>query len=339
MAEEGNFGVARALEADGDSTKAEFHGRVEEARESIKESVSEPKENVVSRHDTVREGVTGVVDWREQVRKRPIACSLGALGVGLLVGYRVAGLIESADEPESERTGAESIEHEATGPGAFGDDHSYAANECGVTRVGEEHMELEQNRPGLIDRFKETRVYDRLQGEVSDLGNKIMDDLANTARSVVLPALLRKVKEIFIVDPSNKRPSVNTSTRRPVVTAENYTPTSYPDADKLPVVPKSESGKAAYPNAVGSLSKFDSPQIDRPAAVVKGDTTPHINLNYDDRYERESKLFMRGEDRGFSARVQSEAKPESAHRRGDNVAPSEAGDSSENEPDANDVNG
>ena len=304
MAEEGNLGVARALESDGDSTKADLHSRLDEARESIKETATEIKDTVVHQYHSVKESVDDAVDWREQVRKRPIAWSLGALGVGILVGYGLAGLIEREDErfddDGSEDRDAAPIEYEAGGPSAFTDHHSYAAHARALPRVDDEQSALEEARPGIINRFKETRAYDRLQDEVSDLGNRLMDGLADAARSIVLPAFFRKIKEIIGIDMSNKRSSENTPTPRPA-------------AEAVPVTPSSEGGKAAYPKSAGSVNKFDRLARDKPGA--QSESTPHINLNYDDRYERESKLFSRGEDRGFGARTPSESKPATDEKR------------------------
>jgi hypothetical protein len=55
-------------------------------------------------------------------------------------------------------------------------------------------------KPGLFERFKGTTAYDRLQSEVSTLGDRFIDELSTTAQTVVLPALFNKIKELFGVD-------------------------------------------------------------------------------------------------------------------------------------------
>jgi hypothetical protein len=60
-------------------------------------------------------------------------------------------------------------------------------------------------KPGLFDRFKETSAYERLQTEVSTLGDRFIDELSTTAQTVVLPALFNKIKELFGVDLSGKQ--------------------------------------------------------------------------------------------------------------------------------------
>src|SRR6185503_4314070 len=55
-----------------------------------------------------------------------------------------------------------------------------------------------------MERFKTTKAYDRLEEEVSALGDRFINELSKTAQSVVLPALFSKVKELFGVDLSNK---------------------------------------------------------------------------------------------------------------------------------------
>ena len=54
--------------------------------------------------------------------------------------------------------------------------------------------------PGLVQRFKETRAFDRLQQEVGSLGDRLIDELSTTAQTVILPALIRKVRELIGAD-------------------------------------------------------------------------------------------------------------------------------------------
>jgi len=86
-------------------------------------------------------------------------------------------------------------------PGAMGG--SYAYNAPSPQRAQED--EEEDSKPGLLQRFKETSAYDRLQSEVSSLGDRFIDELSKTAQTVVLPALFNKIKELFGVDLSGKQ--------------------------------------------------------------------------------------------------------------------------------------
>ena len=63
----------------------------------------------------------------------------------------------------------------------------------------------EPDKPGLLDRFKETKAYDRLQVELSTLGERAVDELSKTAQAVVLPALLSKLKDFIGIDLSTQR--------------------------------------------------------------------------------------------------------------------------------------
>ena len=96
MAQERNLATARAPEpaaADIDPTKEELQRRMEEARESITQTVSDIKETVTNQYQNVRESISQTLDWREQYRRRPVAFSAGALGVGFVVGYAVGGAV------------------------------------------------------------------------------------------------------------------------------------------------------------------------------------------------------------------------------------------------------
>jgi hypothetical protein len=63
-----------------------------------------------------------------------------------------------------------------------------------------EAREQTPEKAGLFERFKGTTAYDRLQSEVSTLGDRFIDELSTTAHTVVLPALFNKIKELFGVD-------------------------------------------------------------------------------------------------------------------------------------------
>jgi ElaB/YqjD/DUF883 family membrane-anchored ribosome-binding protein len=95
MAEERNLGTARAPEtdtvADDELTKAELQRRMDEARESITQTVSEIKDTVTTQYQNVRESISQSLDWREQYRRRPVEFTIAALGVGLLIGYSIGG--------------------------------------------------------------------------------------------------------------------------------------------------------------------------------------------------------------------------------------------------------
>jgi hypothetical protein len=255
MAEEGNLGLGRASREsydDEEPSKEELQRRMEEARESITQTVTEIKETVTNQYYSMKETVTDALDWRHHFRKNPIAFSVGALSVGFLVGYGMAGAFKGNGQDEREgypsseetdlfaRTGAtpQRYEDERARHSAF-HGHSYAAQPITdgayETASGEDERSLssqagdeaemerpvkganyiysappaeeaeEDNKPSLFERFKETSAYDRLQAEVSSLGDRFIDELSKTAQSVVLPALFNKIKELFGVDLSGKQ--------------------------------------------------------------------------------------------------------------------------------------
>ena len=59
--------------------------------------------------------------------------------------------------------------------------------------------------PGLFERFKETKAYDRLQEELSTLGNRAVEELSRTAQTVIVPAILAKLKDMIGIDLSTQR--------------------------------------------------------------------------------------------------------------------------------------
>ncbi len=230
MAEERNVSLAQVseTETDEDTTKAELQRRMEEARESITQTVTEIKETVANQYQQVKDTINDSLDWREQYRRRPIPFTVGALGVGLLVGYSVAGAFKS-DEDEDEDYDTEDALYSTSN--AYPSPRPYAAQAIvgapmraaasrANTDVGPEtrpsyssgyeaapaasaeavEADAEPQGPGLLERFKETKAYDRLQDEISTLGSRAVEELSKTAQLVVLPALLGKLKDLMGID-------------------------------------------------------------------------------------------------------------------------------------------
>lgn len=237
MAEETNLATARATDYahDEDTTKAELQRRMEQARETITQTVTEIKDTVANQYQSVRESINETLDWREQYRKRPVAFSLGALSVGFIVGYSIAGAVkgERADDDYEEsdvwnvgaplaagsaaRGGksvqaARSYEAQAiTGSAHSLTDASEASHAPGYSSLATSAASTQgeaaddESKPGLIDRFKETKAFDRLQDEVSKLGDRFIEQLSTVGQDVVLPALFGKIKELFGVDLSSQK--------------------------------------------------------------------------------------------------------------------------------------
>ncbi|HEX8557200.1 MAG TPA: hypothetical protein VF668_03810 [Pyrinomonadaceae bacterium] len=278
MAEERNVGLERATDtsADADTTKAELQRRMEEARESITQTVTEIKDTVVNQYQQVRENISDTLDWREQYRRHTLPFTLTAFAVGTFVGYTVAGAFkggggdgdEDFDADESFAAIDAGFDRGLRDAGAGSGQRSYAAQPVlggayqrasrPETNASTESAEVfgrgehkedvgpetrpsyssgyqassappppqaqglasyassshasgaaeepeEPKGPGLIERFKETKAYDRLQDELSTLGERALEELSRTARTVVVPALLAKVKNMIGLDLSGQQ--------------------------------------------------------------------------------------------------------------------------------------
>jgi ElaB/YqjD/DUF883 family membrane-anchored ribosome-binding protein len=274
MAEERTLGTARAPEtdtADDELTKAELQRRMEEARESITQTVSEIKDTVTTQYQNVRESISQSLDWREQYRRRPVAFSAGALGVGVLLGYSIGGALmgdgpelneryyesegDDYDTDESTvRTPSErAFASQAIIGGAYGStayaqpqatarpreeassDSTYtepparpsysSGYEASLASTGSSSSS-EPQKPGIFERFKETQAYDKLQAEVATLGNRAVEELSKTAQSVVLPALLGKLKDMIGIDLSTQREVAQRSKLEHQATAASAATTS-----------------------------------------------------------------------------------------------------------------
>jgi hypothetical protein len=88
--ESSSYGAKKAqTTAEGEPTKRELERQMERTRESLAETVGEIKETVEHEYQSVRQTVSGVLDYREQFSKEPLVWSLGALSAGFALGYTV----------------------------------------------------------------------------------------------------------------------------------------------------------------------------------------------------------------------------------------------------------
>jgi hypothetical protein len=196
MAEERTLGIARARDTEEDEpSKAELQRRMEEARDSISNTVTEIKENVAQQVETVKDAL----DWREHFKKRPVAWSLGAAGVGFFVGYGIAAALTDDDSAERGESTSPVRSYEARPVG-----EPLAAAIASKTNGKDEG-------PGIIERFKDTSAYEKLSTEAGALGDRLIEELSTAAQVVVLPALLKKVKNWIGVDLSDKTPSMGST--------------------------------------------------------------------------------------------------------------------------------
>jgi ElaB/YqjD/DUF883 family membrane-anchored ribosome-binding protein len=278
MAEERDLALARANDTAGeevDQTKAALQRRMEEARESITQTVTEIKDTVVNQYQQVKENISDTLDWREQYRRHTLPFTLTAFAVGAFVGYTVMGAFKGEGEEDYEEDGAFDRIESGFDRGLKGSARSYAAQpvigrssaayqrsslpdansqtEGGLGDVGPEtrpsyssgyqaptapqpqalasyassatadvagQAEEEPKGPGLLERFKETKAYDRLQEELSTLGDRALEELSKTARNVVVPALLNKLKGLIGLDLSGQQQQQGGAQRQQVATAQ-----------------------------------------------------------------------------------------------------------------------
>jgi hypothetical protein len=208
MADERTLGLARARESSEEGeepSKETLQRRMEQTRDSITSTVSEIKENVTQQYESVRDAL----DWREHFKRAPVAWSVGAAGVGFLVGYGLASAL--TDHERNEIQYASSNSRPLVSQSAY--DVPTSARSNGKDLEEEDH-------PGLLERFRETSAYERLAKEAGSLGDRFVEELSATAHQVVLPALLKKVKNWIGLDLSEKKPSMRTNPENRIGTYE-----------------------------------------------------------------------------------------------------------------------
>lgn len=189
MAEERALGLARAqdLTTNEEPSKEELQRRLGQARDSITNTVSEIKETVANQVQAVKD----TLDWREQFKKRPVAWSAAAMGVGFATGYCIANYAKGeGGEYHSaiDRYGEES-RHYATQVMASAPNATHAKQGNGTHDTG----------PSFFQKLTHTPAYERVRSEAGNIGDAFVQELTKTAKTVVLPALITSLRN-FIGD-------------------------------------------------------------------------------------------------------------------------------------------
>ena len=169
--------------------------RVEAARESVAETVGEIREAATEKYDSIRDAV-GEFDWRAEVKKRPAAWSLGALGVGLLAGCAVSGAIKRARRRDRRREYVPSVPHAYAAQPIIGE-HDVSA---GAQTLPPESVSRHEREVVEVDNAKASDAADHVRRELTSLRDRFIDELSAVAHEVLLPALIRKIRKALVTD-------------------------------------------------------------------------------------------------------------------------------------------
>ena len=195
MAEERTLGLARAQEYSSEEpSKEELQRRLEDTRDSISQTVMEIKETVANQVQAVKD----TLDWREQFRKRPVAWSAGALGVGFLTGYCIANAMKD-DDYRSYDAAIDRYDETAKSYAAqpvLGAHASYAAMP-GSPSMQSRSGNGSHDGPSLFERVSQTPAFERVRHEAGNIGNALVKELSETAKTVVLPALITSLRNFI----------------------------------------------------------------------------------------------------------------------------------------------
>ena len=197
MAEERTLGLARAQEQTAEEpSKEELQRRLGEARDSISNTVTEIKETVANQVQAVKD----TLDWREQFKKRPVIWSAAALGAGFWTGYCIASFVKGDDRYDYssaiDRYGEESKYYAAQSVLGSG---SMAAMAPPTGMRSKEGNGLHDEAPGFFQKVANTPAFERVKDEAGNIGEAVVKELSNTAKTVVLPALITSLRN-FIGD-------------------------------------------------------------------------------------------------------------------------------------------
>ena len=187
MAEERTLGLARVEERTSEEpSKEELQRRLGEARDSISSTVTEIKETVANQVKAVKD----TLDWREQFKRRPVAWSAAALGVGFATGYCIASYAKGDGtdyDSAINRYGEESKQYAAQGIAASVEPSMRSRQDNGKHDTG----------PGFFQKVANTPAFERVRDEAGNIGDAFVQEITKTAKTVVLPALITSLRNFI----------------------------------------------------------------------------------------------------------------------------------------------
>ena len=126
-----------------------------------------------------------------------MAWSAGALGAGFLTGYCLAGAFKGEDyrrySSAIDRYGEETKSYAAQP--VLGAHASYAAGM--PPSVQPRTGNGSHDGPGFFERVTHTPAFERVRHEAGNVGSALVQELSNTAKTVVLPALITSLRNFL----------------------------------------------------------------------------------------------------------------------------------------------
>jgi len=189
MAEERTLGLARAQDlTDEEPSKEELQRRLDEARDSISHTVTEIRESVANQVQAVKE----TLDWREQFKKRPVAWSAGAMGVGFLVGYGLAAMVKG--EGESAVTDYDRYEETSR---SYAAQPILGAHTSSATETAGYGNGKHDEGPSFFEKLTSTPAYHKMKQEAGNIGDALVQEITKTAKTMVIPAVITSLRNFI----------------------------------------------------------------------------------------------------------------------------------------------
>ncbi len=213
MAEERTLGLARAHEQTSEEpSKEELQRRLGEARDSITSTVTEIKETVANQVKAVKD----TLDWREQFKRRPVAWSAAAMGVGFATGYCIASYAK--DDGSDYHSAIDRYGDEANYYSAQGLAGGVGMAAPGQPSIRSQHANgKDDSGPSFFQKVAQTQAFEKVRDEAGNIGDAFVQELSKTAKTVVLPALITSLRNFIgdhLPNAEKRSPTYQPSTER-----------------------------------------------------------------------------------------------------------------------------
>lgn len=144
-----------------------LQAQLEQTRESISKTVTEIQNTMTTEYNTVKTNLSEKLDWRQQVREHPLAFSLGALALGLLVGRGLSSNMMSSDvDNDDEFFGGESM--------------APAKSHSGRTSK-------------IVSSVRHSNAFHQVADGLSTVMSELVNELVKVGREQVIPNVVGKV--------------------------------------------------------------------------------------------------------------------------------------------------
>jgi hypothetical protein len=158
----------------GQQSPEQLQAQLDQTRESISKTVTEIQDTMTTEYNTVKTNLSEKLDWRQQVRQHPMAFSLGALAIGLLIGRGLSSNMSSDTDMDS--------------------DDEFFGSESMAPR------QRSHRTSRIVSSVRQSNAFHQVADGLSTVMSELVNELVKVGREQIIPNVVGRVSTSLGVD-------------------------------------------------------------------------------------------------------------------------------------------